>query len=180
VTFGQRGSGRSDRPASGYDPETRYQALGGVVDATARPPFALVALSCAARLAFRYVAEHPEQVSHLIFIAGQYSEAVPQPFEGKVAAVIRSDFDGWRQRLFKRVFQEPHSLKGIEDMFAWAGETTPDVLVESSRSARSTGPACTTSCPASPPRPWCSTARRTRSFPTTTRGSSRRRSPARD
>jgi pimeloyl-ACP methyl ester carboxylesterase len=133
VTFDQRGNGRSDRPASGYDLDTRYEDFAAVVDATARSPFALVALSCAAMLAFRYVVEHPERVSHLILIAGQYSESVPQPFEEKVAAVIRSDFDGWRQRLFKRVFQEPHSLKGIEDMFAWAGETTPDVLVESLR-----------------------------------------------
>ncbi len=133
VTFDQRGNGRSDRPAEGYDLETRYQDLTAVLDATARAPFAVVALSCAAMLAFRYVVEHPERVSHLILIAGQYSESVPQPFEEKVASVIRGDFDGWRQRLFKRVFQEPHSLKGIEDMFAWSGETTPDVLVESLR-----------------------------------------------
>jgi len=133
VTFDQRGNGRSDRPATGYDLETRYQDLTSVLDATARPPFALVALSCAGMLAFRYVVEHPERVSHLILIAGQYAESVPQPFDEKVASVIRSDFDGWRQRLFKRVFQEPHSLKGMEDMFAWAGETTPDVLVESLR-----------------------------------------------
>ena len=133
VTFDQRGNGRSDRPAEGYDLETRYQDLTAVLDATARAPFAMVALSCAAMLAFRYVVEHPERVSHLILIAGQYSESVPQPFEEKVASVIRGDFDGWRQRLFKRVFQEPHSLKGIEDMFAWSGETSPEVLVESLR-----------------------------------------------
>ena len=133
VTFDQRGNGRSDRPAGGYDLESRYQDMTAVVDATVRAPFALVALSCAGMLAFRYVVEHPGCVSHLILIAGQYSESVPQPFEEKVAAVIRGDFDNWRERLFKRVFQEPHSLKGMEDMFGWAGETTADVLVESLR-----------------------------------------------
>jgi pimeloyl-ACP methyl ester carboxylesterase len=177
VTFDQRGNGRSDRPVSGYDLDTRYEDLTEVADATARPPFALVALSCAAMLAFRYVVEHPERVSHLILIAGQYSESVPQPFEEKVASVIRSDFDGWRQRLFKRVFQEPHSLKGIEDMFGWAVRRHPTSW--SSRSARSTEPACTTSCLASPRRPSCSTARMTRSSPTPTPRSSRRRCPGR-
>ena len=58
---------------------------------------------------------------------------MPQPFEEKVAPVIRDDFDGWRQRLFARVLPEPHSLKGIEDCVAWAGETTPEVLIESLR-----------------------------------------------
>src|SRR3989442_4421088 len=31
------------------------------------------------------------------------------------------------------VYPEPHSLKGIEDGIAWAGEAAPDVLVESLR-----------------------------------------------
>ena len=133
VTFDQRGNGRSDRPPAGYDMDTRYADLVSVLEASVRAPFALAAVSCAGMLALRYVVEHPGRVSHLILIAGQYAESVPQPFEEKVAAVIRDQFDGWRQRLFKRVFQEPHSLKGMEDMFTWAGETTPDVLVASLR-----------------------------------------------
>ena len=32
--------------------------------------------------------------------------------------MIRDDFDGWRERLFRRCFPEPHSLKGIEDCVA--------------------------------------------------------------
>jgi predicted glycosyltransferase len=47
--------------------------------------------------------------------------------------VIRNDFDGWRERLFRRCFPEPHSLKGIEDCTAWAGEASPEILVESLR-----------------------------------------------
>ena len=46
---------------------------------------------------------------------------------------MRDDFAAYRQRLFARVLPEPHSLKGIEDGVAWAGETTPDVLIESLR-----------------------------------------------
>jgi pimeloyl-ACP methyl ester carboxylesterase/predicted glycosyltransferase len=132
-TMDPRGNGRSDRPAGGYDIEARYRDFLAVLNETARPPFALAALSCGALLAIRYAVEHPERLSHLILIAGQFSESVPQPFDEKVAPVIRDDFDNWRRRLFARCLPEPHSLKGIEDGIAWAGETTPDVLVESLR-----------------------------------------------
>jgi pimeloyl-ACP methyl ester carboxylesterase/predicted glycosyltransferase len=133
ATMDLRGNGRSDRPSTGYDLDTRYADLLAVLEEAVRPPFALVALSCAGMLAFRYVVEHPDRVSHLILLSGQYSESVPQPFEERVAPVIRNDFDGWRERLFRRCLPEPHSLKGIEDAFTWAGETTPEVLVESLR-----------------------------------------------
>ena len=128
-----RGNGRSDRPPAGYDLDTRYRDLLAVLEAAMHPPFAFVAFSCSAMLAFRYAVEHPDRLSHLILVSGQYAESVPGPFDEKVAPVIRNDFDGWRQRLFTRIFQEPHSLKGVEDGTAWAGETTPEVLVESLR-----------------------------------------------
>jgi pimeloyl-ACP methyl ester carboxylesterase/predicted glycosyltransferase len=133
ATMDPRGNGRSDRPPTGYDLDSRYQDLLAVLAETVRPPFALLAYSCAALLAIRYAAEHPERLSHLILLSGQYSESMPQPFEEKVAPVIRDDFDAWRRRLLTRILPEPHSLKGMEDGIAWAGETTPDVLVESLR-----------------------------------------------
>ncbi len=133
ATMDLRGNGRSERPPSGYDLDTRYQDLLAVLAEAVRPPFALVALSCAAMLAFRYAVEHPDRLSHLVLVSGQYSESVPQPFEEKVAPVIRDDFPNWQRRLFARCLPEPHSLKGIEDSIAWSGETTPDVLVESLR-----------------------------------------------
>jgi pimeloyl-ACP methyl ester carboxylesterase/spore coat polysaccharide biosynthesis predicted glycosyltransferase SpsG len=133
ITMDPRGNGRSDRPAGGYDIDSRYGDLLAVLEEVARPSFALLAFSCAAPLAFRYALEHPDRLSHLILLSGQYAESVPQPFEEKVAPVIRDDFDGWRTRLFKRIFPEPHSLKGIEDGVAWAGETTSEVLIESLR-----------------------------------------------
>jgi pimeloyl-ACP methyl ester carboxylesterase/UDP:flavonoid glycosyltransferase YjiC (YdhE family) len=133
ITMDPRGNGRSDRPATGYDMDTRYGDLLAVLDEVARPPFALVAFSCAAPLAFRYAVAHPDRLSHLILLSGQYAESVPKPFEERVARVIRDDFENWRHRLFKRIFPEPHSLKSVEDCVAWAGETTPEVLIESLR-----------------------------------------------
>ena len=133
ITTDPRGNGRSDRTVDGYDLDTRYQDLCAVLEETVRPPFALAALSCGAMIAFRYAAEHPGRLSHLVLLGGQYAESMPQPFDEKVAPVIRHDFDNYRRRLFARCLPEPHSLKGIEDAFAWAGETTPDILVDSLR-----------------------------------------------
>jgi pimeloyl-ACP methyl ester carboxylesterase/predicted glycosyltransferase len=133
ATMDLRGNGRSDRPPTGYDLDTRYEDLLAVLSEVVRPPFALVALSCAGMLAFRYAIEHPGRLSHLILLSGQYSESVPQPFDEKVAPVIRDNFAAWQQRLFARCLPEPHSLKGIEDCIAWSSETTPDILVESLR-----------------------------------------------
>jgi pimeloyl-ACP methyl ester carboxylesterase len=104
-----------------------------VLDEAVRPPFGLVAFACSSLLALRYVVEHPGHVSRLVLVGGQFAESVPKPFEEKVARIIREDFNGWRARLMKRFLPEPHSLKGIEDGIAWAGETSPDVLVESLR-----------------------------------------------
>ena len=85
ATMDHRGNGRSDRPATGYDLDSRYEDLLAVLEGAVRPPFALVAYACAGMLAFRYVVEHPERVSHLILLGGQYAESVPQPFDENVS-----------------------------------------------------------------------------------------------
>ncbi len=133
TTMDPRGNGRSDRPLTGYDFVTHYDDLRAVLDAAVRPPFAFVAFSCASMLAVRYAIDHPGRVSHLIFVGAQYSQSLPQPFEEKVVPIFRNDFDGWRTRLFQKIHPEPHSLKGIEDGIAWAGETSPDILIEALR-----------------------------------------------
>jgi len=133
TTMDPRGNGRSDRPLTGYDFVTHYEDLRAVLDAAVRPPFAFVAFSCASMLAVRYAIDHPERVSHLIFIGAQYSQSLPQPFEEKVVPIFRNDFEGWRTRLFQKIHPEPHSLKGIEDGIAWAGETSPDIFIEALR-----------------------------------------------
>ena len=125
-----RGNGRSDRPLTGYDFATRYGDMQAVLDDTVRGPFAFIAFSCASMLAVRYAIDHPERVSHLILVGAQYAQSLPTPFEEKVARVIRDDFDGWRMRLLTKCAAEPHSLKVIEDGFAWAGETVPEIYIE--------------------------------------------------
>jgi pimeloyl-ACP methyl ester carboxylesterase/predicted glycosyltransferase len=133
TTMDPRGNGRSDRALTGYDFDTHYGDLTAVLDAAVRPPFAFVAFSCASMLAVRYAIEHPERVSHLIFVGAQYSQSLPQPFEEKVVPIFRNDFDGWRTRLFQKIHPEPHSLKGIEDGIVWAGESSPEIFIEALR-----------------------------------------------
>jgi pimeloyl-ACP methyl ester carboxylesterase/UDP:flavonoid glycosyltransferase YjiC (YdhE family) len=133
IAMDARGNGRSDRPATGYDFATRYGDMVAVLEESASGPLALVAFSCASMLAVTYAAEHPDRVSHLILVAGQYAQGLPKPFEEKVARVLREDFDGWRTRLMTKCVPEPHSLKAVEDGVAWAGETTPDIIVEALR-----------------------------------------------
>ena len=133
ATTDLRGNGRSDRPTTGYDLDSRYDDFLAVLEEAVRPPFALVAYSCSSMLAIRYAVEHPERLSHLVLLSGQYAESVPQPFDEKVAPVIRDNFESWQSRLFARCLPEPHSLKGMEDCIGWTHETTPDILVESLR-----------------------------------------------
>src|SRR5262249_12066785 len=133
TTMDPRGNGRSDRALTGYDFDTHYGDLTAVLEAAVRPPFAFGAFSCASMLAVRYAIEHLERVSHLIFVGAQYSQSLPQPFEEKVVPIFRKDFDGWRTRLFQKIHPEPHSLKGIEDGIAWAGESSPEIFIEALR-----------------------------------------------
>ncbi len=133
VTMDPRGNGRSGRPATGYDFATRYGDLLAVLAEAARPPFTIVAFTCASMLAVRYAVEHPDHLSHLVCISPQYAQSLPEPFEEKVGRVIRQDFDGWRTRLFGKIFPEPHSLRWIEDGITWAGESSPDIFVEALR-----------------------------------------------
>jgi pimeloyl-ACP methyl ester carboxylesterase/UDP:flavonoid glycosyltransferase YjiC (YdhE family) len=130
TTMDPRGNGRSDRPETGYDFAARYGDLIAVLEEAVRAPFAFVAFACGGMLAIQYAIQYPEKVSHLILIGGQYSQSLPEPFEEKVARVVREDFDGWRERLFTRAHPEPHSLKAIEDCIGWVGETRPEILIE--------------------------------------------------
>ena len=68
ATMDHRGNGRSDRPATGYDLDSRYEDLLAVLEGAVRPPFALVAYACAGMLAFRYAVEHPERISRIVIM----------------------------------------------------------------------------------------------------------------
>ena len=60
TTMDLRGNGRSDRPATGYDLDTRYQDLSPCSRRRCGRPSPWWPISCAGMLAFRYAVEHPD------------------------------------------------------------------------------------------------------------------------
>jgi pimeloyl-ACP methyl ester carboxylesterase/nicotinamidase-related amidase len=62
IALDQRGHGRSDKPASGYDRESYVADLAAVVDELGLERFALVGHSTGALNAWVYAARHPERV----------------------------------------------------------------------------------------------------------------------
>ncbi len=154
VTFDGRGSGQSSRPqeAAAYtDSELAADALA-VLDAVGAARAALVANSRGARWALLLAAEHPERVTHAVFIAPQLPLPMPPDPEPSVPPVGPTfsfmrpldteegwakfnrhywlkDYRGFLEFFFAQVFSEPHTTKQIEDCIEWGLETTPEILI---------------------------------------------------
>jgi pimeloyl-ACP methyl ester carboxylesterase len=151
ITFDGRGNGRSDRPA-GADAYTTDEFAAdalAVMDATGTPTASLVALSCGALWATVLAAEYPARVDRIAYIAPAVSLApnFPEREQYTFDAPLDTD-EGWAkynsfywQREYPsfleffagKCLSEPHSTKAIEDFIAWADETTPDVLADTTR-----------------------------------------------
>ena len=74
VYFDQRGSGHSERPASGdYALATLVEDIEALRRALGVPKIALLGHSFGGLLALEYAATYPQNVSHLIFVAGLWN-----------------------------------------------------------------------------------------------------------
>ena len=145
LTFDGRGSGRSDRPESGYGEAEYAEDALAVMDATGTEKAVIVSLSLGAQRALILADEHPERVEAAVFIC----PAVPlgRPVAGRVAFPFDEeldgeegwakynrhywlrDYQGFLEFFFSQMFTEPHSTKPIEDCVGWGLETTADTLV---------------------------------------------------
>ena len=126
-----RGNGLSDRPvdAEAYaDGEFAADALA-VMDESGTDTAALVSLSAGARWTLILAAEHPERVTHAVFIAPAAHLPPWKPFKDAAAAVFddvhdeyvgwqkynrnywRKDYRGFLEFFFSCMFHEPHSTK---------------------------------------------------------------------
>jgi pimeloyl-ACP methyl ester carboxylesterase/predicted glycosyltransferase len=151
ITFDGRGNGRSDRPAgaAAYHPDEFALDALAVMDATATERASLVALSCGARWATILAAEHPERVAAAVFIGPALALAPNHP-ERKVYAFDepldteegwakynshywRKDYRDFLEFFAAKCCNEPHSSKQIEDTVAWALDTDPEVLADTTR-----------------------------------------------
>ena len=145
VTFDGRGSGRSDRPPSGYEEREFAADALAVMDATETERAVLVSLSLGAQRALILAAEHPERVDGAVFIGPSvpFGEPVANrqlyPWDEELDTdegwakyntyYWLRDYRGFLEFFFSQMFTEPHSTKPIEDCVGWGIETTAETLV---------------------------------------------------
>ena len=150
VTFDARGSGRSDRPETGYDHDTLTADALAVMAAAGVDRAALVAWSGGTNHAIMLAAAHPDRVSHLVLISGAPSQGVGPDRERRRQEVLalfhqarerytgwaklnanyfRQDYAGWVEFFVAQMIPEPHSLKAIADATGWGLDGDPEILI---------------------------------------------------
>ena len=150
VTFDGRGNGRSDRPVgaeANSNDEFAADALA-VMEATGTERATLLTLSCGALWGTILAADYPERVDGIVYIApavrlapGHPERDVPfdellDTEEGWAkynSFYWKRDYLGFLEFFFGKCVNEPHSTKQIEDCIAWALETTPETLADTTR-----------------------------------------------
>ncbi|MGZ6615926.1 MAG: alpha/beta fold hydrolase [Solirubrobacteraceae bacterium] len=151
ITFDGRGNGRSDRPpgADAYRTDEFAADAIAVMDATTTPSATLLGVSCGALWATIIAADHPERVDAVAYICPAVGLAPGNPDREKYAfddqldtdegwAKYNShywlkDYPGFLEFFFAQCVTEPHSSKQIEDCVAWALETSPETLADTTR-----------------------------------------------
>jgi pimeloyl-ACP methyl ester carboxylesterase len=144
-----RGNGLSDRPigAAAYTDEVFAADCLAVMDDTGTQSASLVSASAGSRWALLMAVDHPERVVSLVFFAPSVHLGQPRADRTAEDAAFheqrdeyvgwmkfninywRSDYRGFLEFFFGRIFTEPHSTKQIEDSVSYALDTTPEVLL---------------------------------------------------
>jgi pimeloyl-ACP methyl ester carboxylesterase/predicted glycosyltransferase len=148
VTIDPRGNGSSDRPedASAYDFREFVGDTIAVMDALDVQRAVLVGVCISAYQALLVAALHPERVQGVVAFGPWAVDDLPV-LPAKAAAIERfdeerEDDDGWAKRnrhywlrdwrgyvefFFGELAPEPHSTKLVEDMVAFACDSTPEI-----------------------------------------------------
>ena len=134
VTLDLRGSGRSDQPDEGYNPETMVHDIHAVVEAAHLDRFAMAGMSAGVPTIIKYHATHPGNASHLILVNGYArmvrSDDYPQ---GLPKEILAAALQGWEkqpeamlQMFIEENCTEKYSLRIKELIRQWAHETSPE------------------------------------------------------
>ena len=92
VYFDQRGSGQSERPASGdYALSTLVEDIEALRTALGVPKIALVGHSFGGLLALEYGAKYPDHVSHLVFVDGLWDTRLQCRLRAERLAELRPE-----------------------------------------------------------------------------------------
>lgn len=147
VVFDGRGNGKSSRPADpgAYARQAFVDDALAVMDATATPSATVVGFSLGGLWLAMLAVQHPERVEGAIFIGpvSPFGEPDPEraafPWSEPLATsegwakhnkhYWRRDYGDWLEFFAGRLFTEPHSTKGIDDVIGWGNETSADVLI---------------------------------------------------
>jgi pimeloyl-ACP methyl ester carboxylesterase/predicted glycosyltransferase len=150
LTFDPPGTGRSDRPPTGYDHDRLADHARAVLDAAGVERASVVCFSRSTVAGAILATEYPERVERLVLTAvTQDGPAGPDVFEPREryegwakynAHYWRTHFRDFLEFFMEQLFTEPHSTKAREDGVAWGLETTPDILVATVRERYSRRP----------------------------------------
>lgn len=153
ITYDCRGSGKSDRPNTGFSPGLMAGDLLAILDACDIERAALVGITWAIRWMGQVAACHPERVSHLISISSFpalnsterltdpdsaltrlqpfFADTQPDDPVDWLVADMRSRYRELVEAVAEVDFPEPHSTKAIEDLAGWSYEIDPEHLIAS-------------------------------------------------
>jgi len=129
VTYDPRGSGESDRPASGYDFPLHAADALAVIGATGVEDAAVVNASRGLNAAVLLAAEHPQRVTRLAAVAPYMRlEPDPEPPDPARLERWRDDWPGFIVPFMHAVFTEPNSAQLIEEMVDIGLDASPEVV----------------------------------------------------
>ncbi len=143
ITMDQRGNGRSDRPATGYDLDRMADHTRAVLDAAGVERAALVCFSRGAWAGAILASRHAERVERVVLTGSALSDE-SRPDDNFF--MLRDRYEGWEKYnthywrthfrdflefFMSQMFTEPHSTKPREDAVSWGLGTTPEVLIAS-------------------------------------------------
>jgi pimeloyl-ACP methyl ester carboxylesterase len=130
VAYDPRGNGRSDWPATDHGTDALVGDALAVLDDAGTERCGLVTVSNGALTCLRLAASHPDRVLGMVLIGGFMAEGEGvTPREEERQRSILADYDAYLRVFWDSIFTEPHSTKPKEDGWAWAQETTPEILV---------------------------------------------------
>jgi pimeloyl-ACP methyl ester carboxylesterase/predicted glycosyltransferase len=118
----------------------------GVLDHLQVDQADLVGLSMGGAFALWTAARYPERVRSLVAIGTALPEdtcsespefwQLRESYDGWDrfnANYWRRDFDGWLKFFFGNLCSEPHSTKQFDDLMSWGRQTTPEILITSTK-----------------------------------------------
>jgi pimeloyl-ACP methyl ester carboxylesterase/predicted glycosyltransferase len=140
ITYDAPGSGRSGRPARGFEFERCTEDLLAVMDATGTPRASLVCLSRSTWYGVMLAGRHPERVERLVLIGtpireGPRRQNFHEPrdraegWETFNAHYWRAHYREFVEFFAGQMFTEPHSTKAWDDAVAWGLETDAETLI---------------------------------------------------